>query len=52
MIGTTQLIFIGIAIFILFGGAIFTRFAKQLVTAKKEVNKTIKQLEENENTTN
>lgn len=41
---TTQMVIAGIAVFLLFGSAIFKRFVKQSVEAKKEVSKAIKEL--------
>lgn len=45
MISTTQIVIVGIIIFLLFGAAIFKRMFRQVVEAKKEVNKTVKEWE-------
>jgi len=46
MIGTTELIIGGVILFLLFGGAIFTRFLKQIMSAKKEVTKAVSEWDE------
>jgi len=45
MIGTTQLVILGVIAFLLFGGVLFKRGLKQIVEAKKEVHKAFNDLE-------